>query len=74
MRAGNFEFPEPWQAVEYDAEGGFHRRYIEKCQGIKGVDYLATTGERMLWLEETAKSNSGFTPKFTMAWGLIISG
>lgn len=53
MITGNFKFPEPWQTVEYDAEGGFHRRHIEKCQGIKGVDYLATTGEQMLWLEET---------------------
>jgi hypothetical protein len=53
MMNGTVEFSEPWLTVKYDAEGSFHRTHIEKCQGIKGIDYLATTGKHVVWLEET---------------------
>jgi hypothetical protein len=38
----HFDFPSGWQAVKYDAEGGFYRKtIIQHVQHIRGVDLLA---------------------------------
>jgi len=47
-----FEFSNQWRVCNYDDDlEGFYRQNIQKCQGIGAVDFIATNGESLLWIE-----------------------
>ena len=46
-----FEFPDDWETLKYDQEGGFHDQFVKKCQGTKAIDFLVLENNRQLWIE-----------------------
>jgi hypothetical protein len=46
-----FEFPDEWEALKYDEEGGFYKQFVIKCQGSKAVDFLVLGQNHQLWIE-----------------------
>jgi len=54
-----FEFSNQWRVCNYDDDlESFYRQNIQKCQGIGAVDFIATNGENLLWIE--VKNFCGF--------------
>ncbi|HID99892.1 MAG TPA: hypothetical protein EYP59_06345 [Thiotrichaceae bacterium] len=50
----HFEFSSQWIVCEYDNDpNGFYRQTVQKCQEIGAVDFIATNGNLMLWIEVT---------------------
>jgi hypothetical protein len=48
----HFEFSNQWICCNYDDNlEGFYRQKIQKCQSISAVDFIATNGENLLWIE-----------------------
>jgi len=45
-----FEFAEPWLVCKYDDHNSFYHK-VQQCQGMKAVDFLATDGHEILWIE-----------------------
>ncbi len=50
-RAITFEFPDEWETLKYDEQGGFYKNLVCKCQGTKAVDFLILESQRQLWIE-----------------------
>lgn len=46
-----FEFPDEWEALKYDEDGGFYKQFAAKCRGTKAVDFLVLEQNRQLWIE-----------------------
>jgi len=54
-----FEFSNQWHVCNYDDDfEGFYRQNIQKCQGVGAVDFIATDGKNLLWIE--VKNFRGF--------------
>jgi hypothetical protein len=50
----HFEFSNQWTVCYYDNDpNGFYRKTVQKCQEIGAVDFLATNGTHILWIEVT---------------------
>jgi hypothetical protein len=45
-----FEFSEQWIVCKYDDHTGFYHK-VQKCQGMKAIDFLATDRHELLWIE-----------------------
>lgn len=49
-----FEFSSQWTVYDYDNDpNGFYRQTVQKCQEIGAVDFIATNGNHILWIEVT---------------------
>lgn len=46
-----FEFPDEWEALKYDEDGGFYKQFVDKCQSTKAIDFLVLENNRQLWIE-----------------------
>jgi hypothetical protein len=47
-----FEFSSQWRVCDYDNDpNGFYRQSVQKCQEIGALDFLATNGNSILWIE-----------------------
>jgi hypothetical protein len=47
-----FEFPDGWQAEQYDRWSFYRNQYQQVCNGTKAVDLLAIDQARHLWMIE----------------------
>lgn len=57
-----FEFSNQWIVCKYDDDfESFYRQNIQKCQSVGAVDFIATNGESILWIE--VKNFRGFAEK-----------
>lgn len=54
-----FKFASQWTVCNYDDNlDGFYRQKLHKCQNVGAVDFMATDGETLLWIE--VKNYRGF--------------
>jgi hypothetical protein len=49
-KALRFEFLKQWRVCKYDDHSSFYHK-VQQCQGMKAVDFLATDGREILWIE-----------------------
>jgi hypothetical protein len=59
----HFKFSSQWTVCDYDNDpNGFYRKTVQKCQEIGAVDFIATNGNSILWIEVT--NFRGYTAEF----------